>query len=131
MRVKVWNDNTHPYEEDFKGEIIKIGPKGFIEMDFEDATDFKSAMGNGMQVGNDGVQTPESYKMIRIERRGAAPRVELGHKCMSCSKSYESPEMLDLHVTQNHKLELTDSKVGDELQAKVDLQAKGSGGKRN
>ena len=124
-RAKVWNDNVHPYQENWKGTEVKIAPKDFIEMDYEDAVEFKSSMGHGMRVGNDGQALPESFKMIRIERGGSpqAPK-DLGHRCMSCGNSYESPTMLDLHVTEQHKLELTDSKVADELQAKVNSRKK-------
>jgi hypothetical protein len=66
--VKVWNDNVHPYEEKYKGKMVEIPPKDFIEMDYDDAMqfkgEFKAPVINGQ--GHD----PRGFKMIRVERPG-------------------------------------------------------------
>lgn len=69
-RVKVWNDNVHPHTEMFKGEKIHIEAKQFIEMDYEEANEFKGQF-TGMRLLGDDTPDPRGYKMIRIE--GSAP----------------------------------------------------------
>ncbi len=41
MKVKVWNRNKFPHTEKYKGAEYTIAAGGFIEMEFEDAVDFK------------------------------------------------------------------------------------------
>lgn len=72
MIVKVWNDNSHPYSEDFRGKKINIPPKTFIEMEDDVAQLFKGSFGNGPRKDVHGQFDPRSFKMIRIE----VPRVE-------------------------------------------------------
>jgi hypothetical protein len=65
-RVKVWNDNVHPHTEMFKGEKIHIEPKQYVEMDYEEAVEFKGQF-TGMKMRGDGTDCPTGFKMIRIE----------------------------------------------------------------
>lgn len=64
--VKVWNDNIYPHVEKFKGKMVEIPSKEFVEMDYDDAKQFqgqfKPPILNGQ--GHD----PRGYKMIRVER---------------------------------------------------------------
>ena len=64
MKVKVWNDNKYPHSESFKGQVIAIEPGGFVEMDFEDAVDFKGQFTAPRLDGND-APDPRYFKMIR------------------------------------------------------------------
>ncbi|MES3012629.1 MAG: hypothetical protein V4750_02730 [Pseudomonadota bacterium] len=63
--ARVYNDNVHPHTEVFKEKTISIAPKSFIEMDLEDAIEFKS---NFTPIKTDGEKNPlpESFKMIRV-----------------------------------------------------------------
>lgn len=64
-RAEVWNDNVYPHTETFKEKAYVIPPKSFIEMDYEDAIEFKSQF---TPIKTDGEKNilPESYKMIRV-----------------------------------------------------------------
>ena len=64
--VKVWNDNIYPFKQDYKGEIIEIPAKGYIEMIWDEAIAFKSYP-SPMAFDGMGQQDPKSFKMIRVE----------------------------------------------------------------
>ncbi len=66
-KVKVWNDNKHPHTEVFKGDKIYIGPGEAIEMEWEEAIEFKGQF-TGMKIRADGTHDPAGFKMIRVER---------------------------------------------------------------
>ena len=66
-RVKVWNDNSHDHVETFKGNQVTVPAKGFIEMDFEDAVQFKGQF-TPMLIRADGTHDPKGFKMIRVEQ---------------------------------------------------------------
>jgi hypothetical protein len=66
-RVKVWNDNVHAHREEFKGQMVEIPAKSFIEMDYEDAVDFRGAF-TPPKIKADGTHCPTGYKMIRVEQ---------------------------------------------------------------
>lgn len=76
MKVRVWNDNVHPHTEQFKGQTVSIAPKGtvdgagepanFVEMDFEDAIQFKGQFTPPV-LGADDAPDPRHYKMIRVD----------------------------------------------------------------
>ena len=70
--VKVWNDNKHPHTEEFKGTKITIPAGGSIEMEWEEAIEFKGAFTSIKRDGS-GNALPESYKMIRVERPAQLP----------------------------------------------------------
>jgi len=66
MHVKVWNDNTFDHKEDFKGASLVIPAGGFIEMEYEEAIDFKGQF--TPPAPRDCVGDPARfYKMIRVE----------------------------------------------------------------
>jgi hypothetical protein len=67
MEVKVWNDNTHPYREEFKGNKIDIPAGKFVKMQDDEAVLFLGTM-NPMKFDVDGKQDPKSYKKLRIEK---------------------------------------------------------------
>lgn len=65
-KVKVWNDNVYPHTEMFKGDTVHIPPKECIEMDWEEAIEFKGQFTGVKRLGND-QPDPAGYKMIRVE----------------------------------------------------------------
>lgn len=65
--VRVWNDNTYPFSQEFKGEKITIGPRQFKVMEYYEAMEFKSAF-SPIERDGDGQALPRSYKMIRVEQ---------------------------------------------------------------
>ena len=66
MTARVWNDNVHPYEEEFNREIIHIPAKSYIDMEENDAKLFVRKFVKPVLDGG-GTQKPESYKMLRLE----------------------------------------------------------------
>lgn len=66
MKVKVHNDNIHPYSEEFKGEKIHIEAKKWIEMERDEAIMFLGTF-NSIIRDVDGNPSPKSYKKLRIE----------------------------------------------------------------
>jgi hypothetical protein len=65
--VRVWNKNTLPYEENFKGQDIKIPANSYIEMNPHEAVEFKSNMGRQPVFLKGGVPDPAGFKKIVIE----------------------------------------------------------------
>lgn len=91
-RAQVWNDNVHPHTERFKDREISIPAKSFIEMDYDDAIEFKCQF---TPIKTDGEKNPlpEGFKMIRVVPMAAvqapAPLV-----CHATGKVASSPEEL-------------------------------------
>ena len=121
MNVRVYNDNIFPYQEKFKGEEVKIGPRGFIEMDYFEAVEFKGSY-CPIVVDGGGAPKPESYKMIRIvqpEQFSVEDKKE--PQCHSCGKTFESAKMLDEHITEAHLEQIIDT---DEKEKRIKAKGK-------
>ena len=102
MQVRVYNDNVHPYREKFKGDEIQIPSKGFIEMDYFEAVEFRGSW-SPIIVDGGGAPKPESFKMLRIVKPEDVVHEEVKkHQCHSCGKEFETPEVLDKHITEFH-----------------------------
>ena len=67
MLVKVWNDNSHPYEEDFRGKKINIPAGKCVEMEEDQAMLFHGSFGKGPRRDVNGNFDPRSFKRIRLE----------------------------------------------------------------
>lgn len=74
-KMRVYNDNVHPYQETFKGDLIKIPSKGFITMEEDDAILFRGTYAPITRDG-DGQPLPTSYKMIRVVPEGDQTQTE-------------------------------------------------------
>ena len=102
-RVRVWNDNVLDHTETFKGDRIHIPKKSFIEMDQDEAVQFKSNFFPPRKHSN-GLQTDDSKKIIRlelIEGATAAPEPEK-HQCMKCGQVCATKAALSQHVKHKH-----------------------------
>lgn len=107
MRCKVWNDNPHTdWKETFKGDIVTIPSKKFIEMEFYDAHEFKGQY-SPIKLKPDETQDPASFKMIRVEK--IVENMEDGEievpdvfPCNLCKKAFDSEEALIKHATAQH-----------------------------
>lgn len=99
--AKVWNDNTLPFEQMFKGEKVSIPAKSFIEMEFEEAMSFKSK-GHRMEFDGMGQQKPESFKMIRVEGRPDTGNQVTAFKCHADGSLHATKESLNDYVQKNH-----------------------------
>ena len=101
-QVRVYNDNVHPYQEEFKGETVKIPSKGSIEMEFYDAHEFLGSF-NAPKLDYDGNPTAASYKMLRIETGGALPEIEVvKNVCVACAYKASSEKDLEEHAKASH-----------------------------
>lgn len=98
MKVKVWNDNVHPYSEDFRGKKISIPAKGFIEMEYDEANLFRGTFSPVIRDA-DGNDMAEGYKMIRVEDPGLTvePKVD-PLLCQACRYLAKSEKDLDAHM---------------------------------
>jgi uncharacterized C2H2 Zn-finger protein len=105
-KVKVWNDNTVTWNEKFKGDDVKIPAKGYVEMEFYEAHEFKGQF-SPIKVKADGTQDPGSFKMIRVEplEETAAGEIEDGQEifpCNLCRKVFTTEAALLKHSDAAH-----------------------------
>jgi hypothetical protein len=132
MQVKVWNDNVHDFNDpDFKGNPIKIPAGKYIEMDREEAVDFKGKY-HAPEVDGEGVAKPESFKMIRIEEPKKGSYAETGpkkqtHKCQACGEEWLSEEQLLKHIRTEHADQWADDKEDVEKALKKQEEEKKRG----
>jgi hypothetical protein len=109
--VKVWNDNYLPYQEDFEDKSLRIEANRFILMDHEKAIKFLGTI-SAYSTDAGGVQKPETYKKLRIERLESTK--QLGdlqkHKCQACMFIGKDAKDLDDHITEYHATQLLDKK---------------------
>lgn len=113
--VRVWNDNTHPYEEEFKGKTIKIGANKFIEMEETEAVEFKGKFTH-IKRDADGQPVPSGYKMLRIEKTSKSahrPSEKLDFTCQACGFIAKNKIELDAHIDENHLDSLLDKDEAD------------------
>lgn len=109
-QAKVWNLNTYPLTEEFKGKKIEIPAGKFIEMEFFEAHEFRGQY-HAQPVDNDGRMLGDAkyYKMVKVEKIGAV-EVAVTHKCIVCMHTSPSEEELEAHIKVRHadapKLEL-------------------------
>lgn len=117
--VKVYNDNVHPYKEQFRDREILIPPGGFIEMEEGDAHEFKCTYNQPFR-GGDNQMDPRSFKMIRIEAIGeksVSPKAD-ENVCMQCSYKAASKKDLDEHIDANHLDQLEDQALAEKRRSK-------------
>lgn len=119
-KAKVYNKHSHglTHTEKFKDRTIVIKAGDFVEMDYEEAVEFKSQY-FPMKFGPDEVQLPESFKMIEIvpiadpvaERDGKESFV-----CQLTGKKFGSASELEQHLKQFRDLIVTDEEGEKEVQ---------------
>lgn len=107
--AKVWNDSEHEWKEKFKGDLIVIPAKSFIEMEFYDAHAFKGQFPGIFLDAND-QQIPQSMKIIRVEGEPPGALKTDQMNCQMCKEKFLSFASLNDHVSLRHK----DSVIVDE-----------------
>lgn len=109
MQVRVWNDNIHPYYEEFRDQKIKIPAKSFIMMEAGEAHLFRGSFAP-IKVDADGNPIPEGYKMIRIEENSSATpdtvKETPKNVCQACKYEASSEKDLSEHIESSHKHEM-------------------------
>lgn len=105
MKVKVWNNNTVDWKEKFKGELIVIPSKGYIEMEFYEAHEFKGQF-SPINIKGDGTQDPTSFKMIKVDPpvqlEAAESDADEVFPCNVCKKVYTTEGALVKHSEAQH-----------------------------
>lgn len=115
---RVVNDNVHPFQQEYKGKMIKLSAKGngknFVDMEYDDAIAFMGAF-SPIRLDFDGQPTPESYKMLSMVplNDGAEQEKEERFICQSCRHEAGSQEELDAHIEANHMQDLADKEEAE------------------
>lgn len=117
-KVRVHNDNIHDYKEKYKGEPILIKAKGFIEMEEDEAYQFKGTFSPIIRDA-DGNDLPEGYKMIRLEKNwvtdeSTEPK-EIVHQCMACHYKGSSVADLSEHTKTHAESLVVDKEAEEEI----------------
>lgn len=117
MKVKVWNENTLDYKEEFRDKKIEIKAGQFIEMDDDEAVLFLGSF-SPIKVGGDGEKLPESFKKLRIEYPGRVPydlKEAKQNTCIGCGFEATSALELQGHIFQTHADQMADEDAKEEL----------------
>ena len=124
MQVKVWNDNDHPFtDNNFKGDVVTIPPKKYVEMEYNEAHEFRGKY-SPIKLGGDGQPLAQSFKMIRIEKTGPAEAAHVsGVTCQACGKVYESQGVLDVHIDEQHLDAMADPEVAQKRRGRPRKEA--------
>ncbi len=115
-KVRVWNENSYPYKENFKGEFINIPPYSYIEMEKDEAVLFKGTFCEPKYDAGGGA-IPSSFKKIRIGEIGeiggneSVPEIKpRPFKCQVCGFEGENTIELDKHINEKHLDVMVDQK---------------------
>ena len=107
--VEVHNLNVHEFKMKFREELITIPPKGFVEMEYDDAVLFRGTMPPKLDRDADGNILPTSYQMLRIVQDGSGKRSlheakarEAELKCLACGFIAIDKQDLHIHTKENH-----------------------------
>lgn len=126
MRAKVYNDNTFPHKEYFKGETVSIPAGEFIEMDYDEAIEFR---GQFTSIVRDADNQPkkESFKMIRVVPLGnhldAASKSD-PNKCLGCGKTLGSQGELAQHIFDVHPEQMDPASKDEAVKALNKMKGK-------
>lgn len=128
MKVRVWNDNVHPFSQKIKDVVYKIPAKQCIEIDQEEANHLVKSY-SPIEVDFDGRQTERSYKKLRIDEKDLAKirmKNEAKNKsgsyiCQACGYIASNKYELNGHIMAEHKNQFEDS---DEAVAEIEQETK-------
>jgi hypothetical protein len=116
MNVKVVNDNVHPYKERFRDQTIYIAPRSYVEMEHGEAHLFLGTMPPNIELDGNGIQKPQSYKMLRIEPMGGAATTPTPvYKCMIDGREFATQAELDEYIEENHADAIIDDKSKEQF----------------
>lgn len=102
-KVTIINDNTHPFSQEFKGEMISIPPGGSVEMEYYDGYEFYGAY-SPIKTDGDGNHLPSSYKKLRVVEQGKPENIGAEHKCFAvgCKFQGTTAKELESHSATAH-----------------------------
>ena len=121
-QVKVVNFNDYPFEQLFKGMQIRIPAGQFVLMEEDDAILFRG-MYSPIDQDAGGMQKPESFKRIRIEKNITAAdkgsNADASLLCQACGFKASNKWELDGHVNDLHIDQLVDEDEQKKRKAKT------------
>lgn len=97
---RVYNDNVHPFQQEYNGDMIKIPPKQYVEMEREDAKVFMG-MYYPMKLDAMDQQDPRSYKMLRLVPPEGF-EAENKPTCHICGSKFDGEKTLAAHIDEAH-----------------------------
>lgn len=120
-KVRVWNDNVHPYRETFKGEKVEIAAKSWILMEQDEAIMFRGTFAP-IKTDGDGNPIAEGFKMIRVEAIPAeqpeAVKVD-ALVCQACTyKAASDADLLEHGKAKHSDILTTDEEAEAEIKVK-------------
>lgn len=123
--TKVWNDNDYPHIEKYKGNTIEIAPHRYVEMDPDEAEQFRGQYTPRVLRGDD-TDDPRFFKKIRLEHPES--RVHQFNPLTSpiTGKVHESEESLKAEFAHFKHLQVRDEneKANTEVQSLVEKNAR-------
>ena len=113
--TRITNLNSYVYEENFKGEYIKIEPGESIFMDPGEAIIFKGTISDINPIRkDDGVQHPKTLKYLKFESPAEVEKKKKldKYRCNVCGKDMGNKKALDNHIEADHShLEKLEEKI--------------------
>lgn len=129
--ARLWNDHDKPYTEKFEVANIDppeackevepgkffttIPPKGFVTMDWEDATRLASSFIPVRRLDSGVALNP---KMLRVEKMGDGTISKPVIKCQACREEFDTNKELSLHAELKHAEVMVDEEVKKDALAK-------------
>jgi hypothetical protein len=98
--VKVWNDNIYPHSELYKGDRLTIPAGGCIEMEWEEAIQFRGQYTPMPPQDTRDEDIPKYYKMIRIDQPSEPIFKDPGHIVHATGQKAVSAEQLGLLLAE-------------------------------
>lgn len=117
-QVLVYNRNTEPLEEQFKGRNIIIPPGECVEMGRAEAIQFKGQYHPIVKNETQG-QLTSSKKIIEIVPKvGSAPE-KPKFICQQDGTEHKTQALLDLYISENYADQIQDQEFAKEFTKKV------------
>ena len=119
--MRIWNDNTVAYKEEFGDKMVTILPGKFVDMEADEAVRF---MGTYTAIQLDGMGNQKVESMKKLRREIIEPLFDDGSgnylqkktpasdefKCTVCGKECMDQEHLDGHINAQHLDDMVDKK---------------------
>lgn len=126
---EVWNIHKDglTHKEVYKGDKIEIPAGKFILMDYDEAVQFKSQF-FPMKKNGQGVQTPESMKMIALRKHVDGSNEEREQKVYVShvdGKELPSQSALDAYLKQFEGQQIVDEAAEEEIKAEEAIRSRG------
>ena len=117
MLAKITNTNKYDYKEKWRGTDIFIPAGGSITMDFYDASLFLGTKPPNIEVDGNGIQKPQSYKMLDMVKINPndVQLESIKFQCQACAKTFATKSAMDAHSAEAHLEAMVDEKAVEEI----------------